>query len=68
MQLLLTCSECGHQEWGSSERALMNKIKIWNHASKAHPAQMERVMRLSVPKVDVLEGASTPFVPTLKTA
>jgi hypothetical protein len=50
MQILLTCSECGHQEWGSTQKPLMNKIKLWNHVSKAHPTIIDRVMSLSVPK------------------
>ncbi len=50
MQILLTCSECGHKEWGYAEKPLMNKIKLWNHASKAHPTVIDQVMKLSVPK------------------
>ncbi|MBP9710737.1 MAG: hypothetical protein KBD50_00510 [Candidatus Pacebacteria bacterium] len=55
MQVLITCSECGHKEWGYSERDLMNKIKLVNHASKAHPTQLERIMRLSLPKVEPVQ-------------
>jgi hypothetical protein len=50
MQILLTCSECGHKEWGTSEGVLMNKIKMWNHAQRRHPEQIARVIELSVPK------------------
>lgn len=49
MQIILTCAECGHQEWGRSDAILMNKIKIFNHASKRHPEVAEQVLERSVP-------------------
>jgi len=51
MQTPLTCSECGYQEWGSSDRPLMNKIKILNHANKMHPEQVARVLKYSLPQL-----------------
>jgi hypothetical protein len=50
MKIILTCSECGYQEWGTAEGTLMNKIKMLNHATKMHPTQIGRVINLSVPK------------------
>jgi hypothetical protein len=50
MKIILTCSECGHQEWGTAEGILMNKIKMWNHANREHPENIARVLDLSVPK------------------
>lgn len=50
MKIILTCSECGHQEWGTDQGQLMNKIKMWNHAKREHPEHIERVIALSVPK------------------
>jgi hypothetical protein len=38
MELVLTCKQCGHEEAGDTERALMTKIRMWNHLSHAHPA------------------------------
>jgi hypothetical protein len=31
---------------GHTEKELMNKIIIWNHVKKTHPATAERVMRI----------------------
>jgi hypothetical protein len=50
MKIILTCSECGHQEWGTSEGVLMNKIKLWNHATRKHSDMAKRVLEMSVPK------------------
>lgn len=36
MQVVLTCRECGYREVGDSRNGLMNRIKMWNHVSKAH--------------------------------
>lgn len=44
----------------------MNKIKLLNHATKKHPEQLERIMRLSLPRTVHQEPA--PFIATLKTA
>jgi len=55
MKIVLTCSECGHQEWGTAEGSLMNKIKMWNHATREHPEQIKRVIDLSVPKYSLIE-------------
>jgi len=38
MELILTCRQCGHREAGNTERALMTKIRMWNHLNHAHPA------------------------------
>jgi hypothetical protein len=60
MKIILTCSECGHQEWGTSEGMLMNKIKMWNHATKEHPQHIARVIEYSIPKhsfADMLKAA-----------
>lgn len=50
MKIILTCSECGYQEWGTSEGMLMNKIKLWNHATRQHADTAKRVLELSLPK------------------
>lgn len=50
MQILLTCAECGHQEWGQSDGMLMNKIKLWNHAKREHRDHMAEVFERSLPK------------------
>jgi hypothetical protein len=50
MKIILTCSACGHQEWGTDEGQLMNKIKMWNHAKRLHPGRVHEVINLSVPK------------------
>jgi len=46
MQVLLSCTECDYQEVGHTDKELMNKIIIWNHVKKDHPATAERVMRI----------------------
>jgi hypothetical protein len=46
MEVLLTCRECGHQEWGQAEKEFMNKIKMWNHVRRAHPYLSARDVRL----------------------
>jgi predicted small metal-binding protein len=46
MQVLLSCTECQYEEWGSTDKELMNKIIIWNHVKKEHPATAERIMRV----------------------
>ena len=46
MQVLLSCTECAYEEWGTDEGHLMNKIIIWNHIKKEHPETAERVMRV----------------------
>lgn len=46
MQVLLSCTECEYEEWSATEKELMNKIIIWNHIKKEHPATAERVMRI----------------------
>jgi hypothetical protein len=50
MQILLTCAECGHQEWGRTDGTLMNKIKLWNHAKRTHPNGVFAVLERSLPK------------------
>ncbi len=37
MELVLTCKQCGHEELGETERALMAKIRMWNHLNRRHP-------------------------------
>jgi hypothetical protein len=44
----------------------MNKIKLLNHASKKHPKELERIMRLSLPKV--MNEEPVPFTAVLTTA
>jgi len=44
-KILLVCSECEYQENSFSEKELLNKIIMWNHVKKNHPAIAERVMR-----------------------
>ncbi|HEY5383586.1 MAG TPA: hypothetical protein VIJ88_03470 [Candidatus Paceibacterota bacterium] len=46
MKIVLMCPECDYQESSSSERELMNKIIMWNHAKKAHSRTAERIMRI----------------------
>jgi len=46
MQVLLSCTECEYQEWGTTEKELMNKIIVWNHVKKEHPATAEHIMRV----------------------
>jgi hypothetical protein len=45
MKALLTCRECGHNEWGNHERPLINRIKMWNHAKRAHPGLTPDMVR-----------------------
>ena len=49
-QIVIVCSECGHQEWGRTDAPLMNKIKLFNHANKRHPESVEEVMHYSLPR------------------
>lgn len=37
MELILKCKQCGYEEHGSSERALMTKVRMWNHLNREHP-------------------------------
>ena len=46
MKVLLSCIECDHEEWGSSDKEVMNKIVMWNHVKKAHAATAERIMKI----------------------
>jgi len=41
MELILTCKQCGHREVGTADRALMSKVRMWNHLTHAHPTQTE---------------------------
>ncbi|HVV15027.1 MAG TPA: hypothetical protein VHD55_01340 [Candidatus Paceibacterota bacterium] len=45
MKVILSCSECDFQAWGSAEGRLMNKIVMWNHAKRAHADQADLVMQ-----------------------
>ena len=45
MKVLLTCIVCDHEEWGNSDKELLNKIIMWNHVKKAHASTAERIMR-----------------------
>ena len=38
MELILTCKQCGHREIGGADRALMAKVRMWNHLTHAHSA------------------------------
>ncbi len=44
MKILLTCNECGYQEWGREGR-LMNKIIMWNHIKRAHAEKADEILR-----------------------
>ena len=46
MKVLLSCTECDYEEWSSTEKELMNKIIIWNHVSREHPATAAHIMRV----------------------
>ncbi len=46
MKIILSCTECGYQDWGATQKPLMNKIIMWNHVKKAHAAIAERIMRM----------------------
>ena len=41
MELILMCKQCGHEEIGETERALMTKIRMWNHLNREHPELSE---------------------------
>ena len=46
MKVLLSCTECDYEEWGSTDKQLMNKIVMWNHVKKAHAGTAERIFRM----------------------
>lgn len=46
MEVLLSCTECDFEEWGSTGNVLMNKIIIWNHVQKEHPQTAAHIMRV----------------------
>lgn len=46
MKVLLSCTECDYEEWGSTDKVLMNKIIIWNHIQRAHPSTAAHIMRV----------------------
>jgi hypothetical protein len=46
MKVLLSCTECDYEEWSSTEKELMNKIIIWNHVTREHPATAQHIMRV----------------------
>jgi predicted small metal-binding protein len=46
MKVLLSCTECDFEEWGTTERELMNKIVMWNHIKKAHIGMADRILRM----------------------
>lgn len=46
MQVLISCTECDYEEWGSTDKQLMNKIVMWNHVKKAHAGTAERIFRM----------------------
>lgn len=41
-EIILTCSECGHQELGPEHRLLMLKVRMYNHINQSHPVLAER--------------------------
>ncbi len=53
MKVLLTCRECGHQEWGVANKEFMNKVMMWNHVRRAHPSidagKIRLVMKTTFP-------------------
>ena len=40
------CPACEYRAGGLSEKGLLNKIIIWNHVKRAHPAVAERIIRM----------------------
>lgn len=40
--IVLACSECGHEEAGPEYRLLMLKVRMYNHMNQAHPSLVER--------------------------
>ncbi|MDO8518469.1 MAG: hypothetical protein Q7S26_04245 [bacterium] len=46
MKVLLMCPECEYRAGSLSEKGLLNKIIMWNHVKRAHPAAAERIMRM----------------------
>lgn len=57
MELTLTCKECGHEERGESTRALIAKIRMWNHLNREHPELAESF------RSTVAEETSQPAAP-----
>ena len=41
MEMILVCKQCGYEEHGHSERALMTKIRMLNHLNREHPGVVE---------------------------
>lgn len=41
-EIILTCSECGHQEADSEHKMLMLKVRMYNHINQAHPVLADR--------------------------
>ncbi len=37
MEIILTCAECGHEEYGSERRVLIAKVRMLNHINRRHP-------------------------------
>ena len=56
MNVLLTCTECEYETWGSTQKELMNKIVMWNHVKKAHAQRAEHIMKLYQTLPDNLYG------------
>lgn len=41
MDIILTCQQCGHEEFGNSERSLITRVRMLNHLSREHPEMAE---------------------------
>lgn len=41
-EIILTCSECGHEEIDSEHKMLMLKVRMYNHINHNHPVLAER--------------------------
>lgn len=46
MQILISCTECEFEDWGSTEKDLMNKITMWNHVKRSHADIAEHLMNM----------------------
>jgi len=46
----LTCSECGYQESDTTDRALMAKVRMFNHVSVEHPALIDHFREVVEPQ------------------
>ncbi len=54
MEVILTCSECGHQELGTERRILIAKVRMLNHLTREHPTVDESFKDLVEEKSEYL--------------